>query len=145
MNERHEETAQKIYKVMMLIVLTSFITFMITSLSLYTYFTKNPAYTLITGDTSSTESADLDTYLARIKSVIDKNYLWKDKIDEKKLKDGAIEGYVNALGDKYTEYIPKQELNEFTENITGSFVGIGVYMMRSSCSPPEIAIETFSP
>ena len=129
MNEKHEETAQKIYKVIMLIILTSFITFMITSLSLYTYFTKNPVYTLITGDTSSTENTDLDSYLAKIKSVIDKNYLWKDKIDENKLKDGAIEGYVNALGDKYTEYIPKRELKEFTENITGSFVGIGIYMI----------------
>jgi len=129
MNEKHEETAQKIYKVIMLIILTSFITFMITSLSLYTYFTKNPVYTLITGDNSSTESSDLDSYLAKIKSVIDKNYLWKDKIDENKLKDGAIEGYVNALGDKYTEYIPKRELKEFTENITGSFVGIGIYMI----------------
>ena len=76
MNERHEETAQRIYKVIMLIVLTSFITFMITSLSLYTYFTKNPVYTLITGEnSSSTEISDIDTYLARIKSVIEKNYL----------------------------------------------------------------------
>lgn len=130
MNEKREETAQKIYKIIMLIVLTAFITFMITSLSLYTYFTKNPVYTLITGENnSSTENTDIDTYLARIKSVIDKNYLWKDKIDEKKLKDGAVEGYVKGLGDKYTEYIPKQDVKEFTENITGSFVGIGIYMI----------------
>ncbi|MBR0428334.1 MAG: S41 family peptidase [Clostridia bacterium] len=134
MNEKHEKTAEKIYKIVMLIVLTSFITFMITSLSLYTYFTKNPAYTLITRDTSSTENADIDTYLDRIKSVIDKNYLWKEKIDEKKLKDGAVEGYVKGLGDKYTEYIPKQELKEFTENITGSFVGIGIYMIADEDS-----------
>ena len=80
MNEKHEETAQKIYKVVMLIVLTAFITFMITSLSLYTYFTKNPVFTLITGDNSSTESTDLDAYLKRIKLVIDKNYLWKEKL-----------------------------------------------------------------
>ena len=135
MNEKHEKTAEKIYKVVMLIVLTSFITFMITSLSLYTYFTKNPAYTLITGENNiSTENIDIDTYLARIKSVIDNNYLWKDKIDENKLKDGAIEGYVSALGDKYTEYIPKTEIKEFTENITGSFVGIGVYMIADEDS-----------
>ena len=134
MNEKHEKTAEKIYKVVMLIVLTAFITFMVTSLSLYTYFTKNPVYKLITGDTSLTESDDIDAYLSRIKSVIDKNYLWKDKIDENKLKDGAIEGYVKALGDKYTEYIPKTEIKEFTENITGSFVGIGIYMIADEDS-----------
>ena len=127
MNEKHEGTAQRIYRTIMLIVLTAFITFMITSLSLYTYFTKNPAYTLITGDSSlSTETSSLDSYLNRIKSVIERNYLWKDKIDEHKLKDGAIEGYVNGLGDKYTEYIPASEMKEFTENINGTFVGIGI-------------------
>ena len=129
MNEKHEEAAQRIYKVVMLVLLTAFITFMITSLSLYTYFTKNPPYTLITGDSSSAENSDLDTYLNKIKSVIDKNYLWKDEIDDQKLKDGAIEGYVKGLGDKYTEYIPKSDMKEFTENITGSFVGVGIYMI----------------
>ena len=129
MNEKHEETAQKIYKVVMLVLLTAFITFMITSLSLYTYFTKNPPYTLITGENTVTENTGLDAYLNRIKSVIEKNYLWKDEIDEQKLKDGAIEGYVKGLGDKYTEYIPKSEMKDFTENITGSFVGIGIYMI----------------
>lgn len=129
MNEKHEGTAQKIYKVLMIIVLTSFITFMVTSIALYTYFTKNSSFALITGDNTYIENSNLDTYLNKIKSVIEKNYLWKEKIDEQKLRDGAIEGYVEGLGDKYTEYIPKSEMNEFKENITGSFVGIGVYMI----------------
>lgn len=134
MNNKHEGTAQRIYRVIMLVVLTAFITFMITSLSLYTYFTKNPAYTLITGENVSTETSSLDSYLSKIKSVIEKNYLWKDKIDDQKLKDGAIEGYVNGLGDKYTEYIPASEMKEFTENINGSFVGIGIYMIADEDS-----------
>ena len=133
MNE-NKGTAQRLYKTIMLVVLTAFITFMITSLSLYTYFTKNPVYSLVTGDNPKTENINIDNYLSKIKSVIDNNYLWKDKIDEQKLKDGAIEGYVEGLGDKYTEYIPKSEMNEFTENIQGSFVGIGVYMIADDDS-----------
>lgn len=129
MNEKHEGTAYRIYKIIMLVVLTAFITFMITSISLYTYFTKNSPYTLITGDNISVENTNIDSYLNKIKTVIEKNYLWKDKIDEQKLKDGAIEGYVKGLDDKYTEYIPKSEMKEFTENITGSFVGVGIYMI----------------
>ena len=85
MNEKNEKTAYRIYKVIMAVILTAFITFMITSLSLYTYFTKNPPYALITGGNSvSIENTDIDRYLARIKSVIDKNYLWKDKLMKKK-------------------------------------------------------------
>lgn len=129
MNENHKSKAEKIYKIIMLIILTAFITFMITSLTLYTYFTRNPAYTLISGDKSETSSTDINSYLNKIKAVIDKNYLWNDEIDEQELKDGAVEGYVNGLGDKYTEYIPASEMKEFTENITGSFVGIGIYMV----------------
>ena len=133
MNEKRG-TAQRIYKIIMLIILTAFITFMITSLSLYTYFTKNFAYTSLLGDSTTVENSDLDSYLSKLKSVIEKNYLWKEKIDDKKLKDGAIEGYVEGLGDKYTEYIPKSEMKEFTENIQGSFVGIGVYMIADDDS-----------
>lgn len=133
MNEKRG-TAQRIYKIIMLIILTAFITFMITSLSLYTYFTKNFAYTSLLGDSTTVENSDLDSYLSKLKSVIEKNYLWKEKIDDKKLKDGAIEGYVEGLGDKYTEYIPKSEMKEFTENIQGSFVGIGIYMIADEDS-----------
>jgi len=128
MNQNSEGKAEKIYRIIMLVILTAFITFMITSLTLYTYFTRNPAYTLVSGNLEST-SSDIDNYLSKIKSVIDKNYLWKDKINEQELKDSAIEGYVSGLGDKYTEYIPEDEMKEFTENITGSFYGIGIYMV----------------
>ena len=130
MNQNHEETVQRIYKVIMLIVLTAFITFMITSLTLYTYFTNNSVYSLVNGDTNSeTTDSNLDNYLSKIKSIINKNYLWKNDINEQELKDGAIKGYVSGLGDKYTEYIPKSEMQDFTEEISGSFVGIGIYMI----------------
>ena len=120
MEGNHEEKTQKIYKVIMLIILTAFITFMVTSAALYKHF-KN--------GNERTENVDLDNYLSGIRSVIEANYLWNDEIDEQKLIDGAVEGYVSGLGDKYTEYIPKSEMQEFKEDITGSFVGIGVYMI----------------
>ena len=129
MKEKQEETAQRIYKVTMLVILTSFITFMITSLSMYTYFKQNPNLKFVEGDNS-----DIDTYLSKIKKAIDKNFLWQDKIDEEKLKDGAIKGYVEGLGDQYTEYISKEEMKSFTEDINGSFVGIGIYMIADEDS-----------
>lgn len=129
MKEKQEEIAQKIYKVIMLVILTAFITFMITSLSMYTYFKQNPTLQFVEG-----EKSDIDTYLSKIKKAIDKNFLWQDKIDEEKLKDGAIKGYVEGLGDKYTEYISKDEMKKFTENINGSFMGIGIYMIADESS-----------
>ena len=129
MKEKQEETAQRIYKIIMLVILTAFITFMVTSLSMYTYFKQNPTLQFVEG-----EKSDIDTYLSKIKTAIDKNFLWQDKIDEEKLKDGAIKGYVEGLGDKYTEYISKDEMKKFTEDINGSFVGIGIYMIADESS-----------
>ena len=129
MKEKQEETAQRIYKIIMLVILTAFITFMVTSLSMYTYFKQNPTLQFVKG-----EKSDIDTYLSKIKKAIDKNFLWQDKIDEEKLKDGAIKGYVEGLGDKYTEYISKDEMKKFTENINGSFMGIGIYMIADESS-----------
>ena len=120
---KEDNKRQKIYKVIMLIILTAFITFMVTSLSLYTHYSKNPI-TL-----SASKASDITSRFSKIRNMIDKYYLWNKEIDEHALEDGAIAGYVEGLGDKYTEYISKDEMKEFNENITGSYVGIGVFMI----------------
>ncbi len=122
---------QKVYKIIMLVILTAFVTFIVTSLSMYTYFKNNTGYGLInTTSNTSTNTQDIPSYLKQIRSAINKYYLWKDKISEEDLENGAIEGYVKGLGDEYTEYVPSSEMKEYTENINGSFVGIGVYMVK---------------
>ena len=130
MKEDNISKRQRTYKIIMLIILTAFITFMITSLSMYTYYTKNKEMGLNISEVSNTNDySNLTSHLNKIKSMIDKNYLWKDEIDENKLEEAAIKGYVDGLGDKYTEYISKDKMNEFTEDITGTYTGIGVYMV----------------
>ena len=123
------EKREKIYKIIMLVILTAFITFMITSISLYTYFTGEGVGTLLSGTISDSSISDLDTRIARIRRMIDNNFLKQDEIDEEELIYGAIQGYVAGLGDVYTEYIPADEMEEYTETIVGSFVGIGIYMI----------------
>lgn len=134
-----EEKKQRVYKTVMLVILTAFITFMITAFSMYTYFSNNSeiSFSNITdsiGSISTGNNTDLEKYLKRIKQTIDKYYLWNDDIDEEKLFDGAVEGYVAGLGDEYTEYIPADEMEEYTEEITGNFVGIGIYMIADEAS-----------
>ena len=122
----------------MLVVLTAFITFMITAFSMYSYYNESSAISLFNttskSDGNATSDTSLEKYLKRIKATINKYYLWNDKIDETKLQDGAIKGYVEGLGDEYTEYIPADEMEEYTENITGNFVGIGIYMVADETS-----------
>lgn len=124
----------------MLVVLTAFVTFMVTAFSMYSYFNNTSLVSMFETVSSqensenSSKSTDLEKYLKRIKSTINRYYLWNDQIDEEKLKEGAIKGYVDGLGDEYTEYIPAEEMEDYTENITGNFVGIGIYMIADKDS-----------
>ena len=64
--------------------------------------------------------------LKNFRRVIDKYYL--GDIDETKMLDESIKGYVKGLDDEYTEYMTKEEWQDFEEMAFGNFVGIGVEM-----------------
>ena len=125
-----EKKRYKVYKIIMLVVLVAFITFLITSIAFYQYFVKGDSLskylTLMTSDESQDISQTLDTYRA----VIDKYYL--GEIDEESLKEGAIKGYIEGLGDPYTEYISKEDMQDYLEDTMGNFVGIGIYMVEDT-------------
>lgn len=61
--------------------------------------------------------------LIEVKSIIAQRFV--DNADEKKLKQGAIKGMVEALDDPYTIYVPPTEKREFNKDLTGEYVGIG--------------------
>ena len=130
-----EEKKNRIYRTIMIIVLTIFVTFMLTSFWMYSYLKDSNQTVALSEDSSLlkdlTISSDtnVDKYLKKIKTTIDNYYLWKNDINEEDLRNSAIEGYVAGLGDEYTEYIPSNKMKEYTENITGSFVGVGIYMV----------------
>lgn len=115
----------KIYKVIMIIVLTAFITFMVTSITLYSYFTKNP----ISASAESTNKG-IESKLNKYREIIDKYYL--GDVDDTALEEGAIKGYIEGLGDPYTEYISKDEMDTYLDDTMGNFVGIGIYMIKNT-------------
>ncbi len=48
-----------------------------------------------------------------------------DKPDPQKLANGAIAGMIEALDDKYAEYVSAEDAADFEKSMTGSFFGIG--------------------
>lgn len=128
-----EKRGMKTYKVVILVLVSIFVTAIFTtfamlfvSASLFGESSRNPLYNV--GITE--ESTDISTQLSKFRSVIDKYYLWD--VDDEKLKTGAIKGYIEGLGDPYTEYISKEDMKAYTENIMGNFVGIGIYMVKNT-------------
>ncbi len=118
----------KIYKILMLLVVTIFVTFLVTSIVMYQYFTKGEngeKYILV-----KSEAEDITGDISKFRQLIDKYYL--GEVDEEKLKEGAIKGYIEALEDPYTEYIPKDEMEDYMSDTMGNFVGIGIYMVENT-------------
>lgn len=122
-----KERKNRIYKIIMIVAIAVFLTFMVTSISLYTYFVNNP---ISITSKSSSSSKDIAGTLQKYKEIIDKYYL--GDADEEKLKEGAIKGYIEGLGDPYTEYISADEMEDYLSDTMGNFVGIGIYMVKNT-------------
>ncbi len=54
-----------------------------------------------------------------------KTYYYRDKLTDKKLLYGAINGLSEATKDPYTNFFPPKDAEKFNEDITGHFGGIG--------------------
>lgn len=123
--------ANKIYKVIMLILITGIVTFMITSIGMYNYFVKTNQGRKAVVESIEKNGDDYSTLNAKlqiVKDYLNENYIGELNLD--KMIEGAIKGYVEGVGDDYTEYLSKDEYEELIVNVTGDFVGIGVYIYK---------------
>lgn len=137
---------QNIYKVIMLVILTATITFMLTTMVMYnkfssTYINIGNTTTSTTGTTKS-DYKDLVKTLEAFKTMIKQKYI--GEVDEEKMVEGAIKGFVEGLGDPYTEYLPKEEMTEFTEETSSQYVGIGVYLTNDKTTNTILVVGTMN-
>ena len=68
--------------------------------------------------------------LDEVQSTLDKKFVfWKASSTlptDKELEYGMIKGFVESYKDPYTVFFPPQEAKSFTENVQGSFGGVGM-------------------
>jgi carboxyl-terminal processing protease len=119
-----KRSSQQVYKTIMLIIITALITALVTTIVVYNFFIKS-GKVAIKSENSSTLSG-LEATLASFRSVLEEKYM--GEIDDDALIEGAIKGYIGALGDPYTTYYTKDEMDDLMEETTGNYVGIGIYM-----------------
>ena len=79
----------------------------------------------ITKDSELTTEVVAET-LQKFRAVVDNYYI--GDINEVDLLDGAIKGYINGLGDEYSEYMTADEWKEYQADALGNYVGVGIYM-----------------
>ena len=129
----NKQFTKKIYKVIMLIVLTASITFILTTVMMYNKTGKNQVKYL-------KETSGIGRTFQSFYNFINKNYI--GEIDEKKMLESAIKGYVDGLGDEYSEYITKDEMKSYLEDTTGKYVGIGVYITNNKETNQIVVLQT---
>jgi len=67
--------------------------------------------------------------LVDIRAEIHKNYV--EQVDDNALLEGAIEGMLQRL-DRFSTYIPAEELQRLNRETSGSFEGIGIYLEQQN-------------
>lgn len=119
-----ENRGQRIYKTIMLIVLTALITGIITTILVYQRIVGTMDVKNII---ASSNHSGLELTLSKIRATLEQKYI--GEIHDKKMLEGAIKGYVAGLGDEYAEYYTPEEMANQLDEANGNYVGIGIYMV----------------
>ena len=77
----------------------------------YNYVSKTMAEKYDETISKVTSTNDISTMIYNVDSVIRAEYL--GTVDEKKLVDGTISGYIYGLGDKYASYMTEEQYNKY--------------------------------
>jgi carboxyl-terminal processing protease len=77
----------------------------------------------ITFDKSGVDFENIKKY-NEVKRLL--NTYYYEEVNQNDMLEGSIAGMVSALKDPYTVYFTKEQMKVFTENTSGSYVGIGV-------------------
>lgn len=80
---------------------------------------------------ASTTVADFSTFWAAWQDI-NNNSLWVPSTTPQQRMYGAISGMVASLGDPYTEFFSPADGNQFQQDITGNFGGIGAELGENS-------------
>ena len=117
-------------------VLLCFVAAFLSSCITYDIYSKKDekkfeASTTVEEITSSKESNEkISEAIEAFRKKIDEYYI--GQIDEEKLLDYTLKGYIDGLEDEYSEYMTSEEWEEYQADALGNYVGIGIYMSMDS-------------
>ncbi len=76
-------------------------------------------------------STDTIQKMKTLEDAISEYYFYEDEVSAQELQDGIYKGMISALGDPYSEYYSKEELEEAINSNQGISYGIGAYISMS--------------
>ncbi len=120
------DRGQKIYKVVMIIIITALLSSLVTTIIVSEKLTSSISLEKIADGDGVT---GIETTLAYIRTKLENEYL--GELEDQQMLEMAIKGYVAGVGDEYTVYYTPEEMSEQYETAMGNYVGIGIYMIIS--------------
>ncbi len=79
------------------------------------------------------DEAEAQRYLGMFYDVfqfVRQNYVDKDKVQPKRLIDGALKGLFESLDDPHSSFLTADEMRELTDTTTGKFGGVGLIITK---------------
>lgn len=126
--EKNFEDEKKNFKIKWIfftIIIVLFTAVFASEFTLYYYGMSSLSKEETAQDAEENIEAIADT-LKNFRTVIDQIYI--GEVDEQKMMDETIRGYVKGLDDEYSEYMTADEWEEYQAAALGNYVGIGIYM-----------------
>ncbi len=85
---------------------------------------KTPPAQVINSDLGMPENVDFSIFWEAWRQA-ERNFLDRAEIDYQAMIYGAVTGMVNSLGDPYTNFFEPKEAEEFEQELSGKYQGIG--------------------
>ena len=86
---------------------------------------KTPPPQIINQDLGQPEDVNFSIFWEAWRKL-EREFLEKEKIDYQKMVYGAIKGMVETLEDPYTTFFTPQQTEEFTQELSGKYEGVGM-------------------
>ncbi len=80
---------------------------------------------LVNQDAGKVQNVDFSLFW-KVWNDLEAKYVDKSKLDTQKMVYGAIQGMVNSVGDPYTVFFPPTQAQQFAQEISGAFGGVGM-------------------
>ena len=127
---KNEYKSKMIFSIFTAVCITIILCFSIFGYTIHTFQKNNQLSIQKASDRKKKKKAmqTLVNNLYELKDFISKNYYYANEIDNEEMITKTMQGYVEGLGDEYSEYFSKDEYSKFTEQALGSYCGIGVYL-----------------
>ncbi|MCL2354849.1 MAG: S41 family peptidase [Oscillospiraceae bacterium] len=116
------ERRERIYRTVMTVLFTAFITFIVTLYGTINFYI---------GDDIE-PNKELDRKIGVVRNYIDRLYFGEiDEYTERRMIESAVKGFIEGIGDRYTEFLTAEEHEELMMSVRGDYVGIGIFMSQN--------------